>query len=135
MDNTRAFIRPLTKMVTNNSTHLLIIHRHLRTMNGYSDASQQPTLPVKTELRQDSSPSVTRRVSCRGGAGAGSPALNPHTRRGSATRAPLSFWCSLTHSQKPNSFPERYASGNSLTSKWSNVNIIALGNCFRETWM
>lgn len=32
MNNTRAFIPPLTKMVTNNSKHSLVIHRHLRTV-------------------------------------------------------------------------------------------------------
>ena len=32
MNNRKAFIPPLTKMVTNNSKHSLIIHRHLWTL-------------------------------------------------------------------------------------------------------
>ena len=139
VDNTREFIRPLTKMVTNNSRHLLIIHRHLRTISEWlhwcpttthftrEDEAQTGLLAprhTQSQLQSESWSPV--------------PILQPstiaHERIGDTSPSLCSFSYSLTRSQKPNTLPERHASENSLASKRSNVDIIALGSCFRETW-
>ena len=62
------------------------------------------------------------------------PSTIAHERISDISPSLCSFWYSLMRSQKPNTFPERHASENSLASKRSNVDIIVLGNCFRKTW-